>query len=100
MAFAACYTENAVQAIGTNINAGRASIEKNVSELLAAGQVQITFTRHATRLLSPTTAIVHGAFEITSNTPPTQGHMMYTLVREGNDWLIAALQVGAAPPVQ
>ena len=94
--YAAYFTENGVRAIGTNIAVGRANIEKAVSEAFAGG-VQVTFTRHATRLLSPTTAIVHGATEVTSATPPTNGHTIYTLVKEGNEWLIAAVQNGAAP---
>ena len=59
-------------AIGTNIAVGRANIEKAYSEAVGArgGGLQITFTRHATRLLSPTTAIVHGPYEVTSATPP------------------------------
>ena len=98
--YAACYAENGVRAIGTNITVGRANIEKASSEGFAAdGGLEITFTRHATRLLSPTTAIVHGATEVPSATPP-EGHSIYTLVKEGNEWLIAALQTGAAPPVQ
>ncbi len=96
--YTACYTENGVRAIGTNVTVGRANIEKASSETFADGGLQITFTRHATRLLSPTTAIVHGATEIPSNTP--NGHVIFTLVKEGNEWLIAALQFGAAPPEQ
>ncbi len=98
--YAAYYTENAVRALGTDIVVGRANIEKASSEAFADGGLQINFTRHATRLLSPTTAIVHGAFEITSNTPPTKGHQIFALVKEGNDWLIAALQVANALPEQ
>ncbi len=98
-AYAAYFTENGVRALGSTIAAGRANIEKAMSAQFADGGLEITFTRHATRLLSPTTAIVHGAFEGPSNTPP-QGHSIFTLVKEGNEWLIAALQSGAAPPVQ
>ena len=98
MALAASYTEDGVRAIGTNIAAGRANIEKALSEAFAEfGRVEVTFTRHETRLLSPTTAIVHGAYERTSDTPPTKGHVIFTLVKDGNEWLIAALQAGAAP---
>ncbi len=99
-ALAAGYTENAVNAVGTNVVVGRANIEKAMSMVFAAGGPQITFTRHETRLLSPTTAIVHGAVENTNETPPVKGHVIYTLVKEGDEWLIAALQGGAAPPAQ
>ncbi len=99
MAVAASYTENGVRALGTNIAAGRANIEKAAMEAYADGGLQVNFTRHATRLLSPTTAIVHGAFEIPSFTPP-EGHSIFTLVKEGNDWLIAAIQAGRVAPAQ
>ena len=97
MAIAAYYTENAVRALGTNIVVGRANIEKANSEAFADGGPQITYTRHATHLLSPTTAIMHGAYEVTSATPPIKGHRIFTLVKEGAEWLIAANQTGAAP---
>jgi len=99
-AVAASYTENGVRALGTNISTGRANIEKAAMEAYADGGLQVNFTRHATRLLSPTTAIVHGATEIPSNTPPTNGHAIFTLVKDGNAWLIAALQTGTATPEQ
>ena len=94
--YAAAFHADAVHAIGTTVSVGRTTIEKFVSEPFANG-LRLTFTRHATRLLSPTTAIVHGAQEATTATPPTKQHTILTLVKEGNDWLIAALQVGAAP---
>ena len=53
--------------------------------------------RHCSAAVSPTTAIVHGATEVPSVTPP-EGHSIYTLVKEGNDWLIAAMQAGQAAP--
>ena len=98
--YAAAFQEDAVQAFVANVTVGRANIEKAVSEVLADGEPQIAFTHHATRLLSPTTAIVHGAFEITSDTPPMKGHNLYTLVKEGDEWLIAALQIAPALPEQ
>ncbi len=97
-AYAASFREDGVRAIGTNITVGRANIEKAMSE--PGGGIEITFTHHATRLLSPTTALVHGAYEIPSFTPPGSGHAMFTLVKEGNDWLIAAIQAGNAVPEQ
>ncbi len=96
--YAAYFTENGVRAVGTDIAAGRANIEKAISEVFANGGLEITFTRHATRLLSPTTALVHGAYEVTSATPPGKGHSIYTLVKEGDEWLIAAVQAGQAAP--
>lgn len=99
-AVAASYTENGVRAIVSSIAVGRANIEKAAREQYADGGLQVTFTRHATRLLSPTTAIVHGAWEIPSFTPPWKGHQIFTLVKEGNEWLIAAHQAGRALPAQ
>ncbi len=90
MAAATYWTENGVLAFGTTDIVGRANIEKAMSEELADGGPQITFTRHATRLLSPTTAIVHGAHEETR--PPVKEHSIFTLVEERNEWLIAAVQ--------
>ena len=95
---AASFTENAVLAIVTNVSVGRANIESRARNEVGGGGLQITFTRHGTRLLSPTTAIVYGAFEIPSF--GLKGHEIFTLVKEGNEWLIAALQSGATPPVQ
>ena len=58
-----------------------------------ANGLQIEYTHHATRLLSPTTAITHGSQVMTSATPPLKGHQIMTWVKVGNDWVIAALQV-------
>ena len=100
-AAAAYFTENGVRAFGTNVVVGRANIEKSMIESLASGGGgEIMFTRHATRLLSPATAIVHGAWEIPSATSPTNGHNIFTLVKEGNEWLIAANQIAPAAPAQ
>ena len=96
--YLAFYTENAVRALGTNIVVGRANIAQ--ASTFADGGPQITFTRHATRLLSPTTAIVHGAYEITSAPAPATGHQIFTLVKEGDEWLVAAVQVAFASPAQ
>jgi len=94
-AYVAALHQDAVRAIGTNVAVGRPAIEKAVAAALAQGGVPIKFTRHATRLLSPTTAIVHGSTEDAS-TPPQKGHVIFTLVKEGNDWLIAAFQTAIA----
>ena len=94
-AVVASFHENAVRALGTDIVVGRANIEKAAMEAFAQGGVPVKFMHHATQLLSPTTAIVHGGTENASATP-TQGHVIVTLVKEGNDWLVAALQTGQA----
>ena len=96
-AYAASWQENAVRALETDITVGRANIEKVIMEVFAEGPVEVKFSRHAVRLLSPTTAIVHGNTEDPSATPPTKGHVIFTLVKEGNEWLIAGLQRGNAP---
>lgn len=95
-AYVASWDENAVRAIGTNIVIGRPNLEKAATEAYRQGGLPIKFTRHATRLLSPTTALVHGATEDASTNPATKGHTMITLVKKGNEWVVAGLQGGAA----
>jgi uncharacterized protein (TIGR02246 family) len=53
------YQEDAVYAIENNVFIGRADIAAFESTSFANG-MQIEYTHHATRLLSPTTAITHG----------------------------------------
>ncbi len=96
--YLAAFHPNAVRAVGATVVVGRAAIEKAVTAQLAKGSVAIKFTRHATWLASPTTAIVHGMTEDTSVKPATRGHSTFTLVKEGNDWLVAAIQTAPAPP--
>ena len=93
------YHEDVVYAIVNNVFIGRAEIETFESPSFANG-MRIEYTHHATRLLSPTTAISHGSQVMTSATPPVEGHAVHTWVKVGNDWLIAALQVAWAPPQQ
>ena len=91
------YHEDVVYAIVNNVFTGRAGIEAFESPSFANG-MRIEYTHHATRLLSPTTAITHGSQVMTSATPPREGHVINTWVKVGNDWLIAALQVAWGPP--
>ena len=91
------YHEDVVYAIVNNVFIGRADIETFESPSFANG-MRIEYTHHATRLLSPTTAITHGSQVMTSATPPREGHVINTWVKVGNDWLIAALQVAWGPP--
>ena len=93
------YHEDVVYAIVNNVFIGRADIETFESPSFANG-MQIEYTHHSTRLLSPTTAITHGSQVMTSATPQREGHVLNTWVKVGNDWLIAALQVAWAPPQQ
>ena len=93
------YHEDAVYAIVNNVFIGRADIAAFESPSFANG-MRIEYTHHATRLLSPTTAITHGSQVMTSATPQREGHVINTWVKVGNDWLIAALQVAWAPPQQ
>ena len=93
------YHEDVVYAIVNNVFIGRAEIETFESPSFANG-MQIEYTHHATRLLSPTTAITHGSQVMTSATPPVEGHAVHTWVKVGNDWVVAALQVAWAPPGQ
>ena len=93
------YHEDAVYAIVNNVFIGRADIATFESPSFANG-MRIEYTHHATRLLSPTTAISHGSQVMTSATPQREGHVINTWVKVGNDWLIAALQVAWAPPQQ
>ena len=93
------FHEDAVCAIANNVFIGRADIATFESPSFTNG-MQIEYTHHATRLLSPTTAITHGSQVMTSATPPLEGHVVNTWVKVGNDWVIAALQVAWAPPQQ
>ena len=93
------FHEDAVYAIVNNVFIGRADIATFESPSFANG-MRIEYTHHATRLLSPTTAIVHGSQVMTSATPPLEGHAIGTWVKVGNDWVIAALQVAWATPRQ
>ena len=93
------YHEDVVYAIVNNVFIGRADIETFESPSFANG-MQIEYTHHATRLLSPTTAISHGSQVMTSATPPVEGHAVHTWVKVGSDWVVAALQVAWAPPRQ
>ena len=102
--YVAHYHEDAVYAIthplsGNNVHIGRAAIATFERPNFANG-MQIEYTRHATRLLSPTTAITHCSQVMTSATPPMEGHAIFTWVKVGNDWVVAALQVAWAPPRQ
>ena len=91
------YHEDVVYAINNNVFIGRADVATFESPSFTNG-MQIEYTHHATRLLSPTTAITHGRQVMTSATPPLEGHVVNTWVKVGNDWVIAALQVAWAPP--
>jgi uncharacterized protein (TIGR02246 family) len=95
--YMAALQKDAVRAIGTNVAVGRSAIEPAVTAALAAAGTPIKFTRHSTRLLSPTTAIVHGVTADPSTNRQT-GHAIFTLVKEGNDWLIAAFQTASPTP--
>ncbi len=91
------FHEDAVYAIGALVRTGRADIATFESPCFANG-MRIEFTHHATHLLSPTTAIVHRAQVMTSARPPAEGHAIHTLVKDGDNWFIAALQVAWATP--
>ena len=93
------YHEDAVYAIADNVFIGRADIATFESSSFPNG-LQIEYTHHATRLLSPTTAITHGTQVMTSATPPFEGHQISTWVKVGTDWVIAALQVAWFTPPQ
>ena len=102
--YVAIFYEDAVYAIthplsGNNVHIGRADIATFERPFFANG-MQIEYTHHATRLLSPTTAITHGTQVMTSATPPFEGHQISTWVKVGTDWVIAALQVAWFTPPQ
>lgn len=94
-AVAAYFTENAVLAQGTAVIAGRLNIEQAMSVAFADGGMEGSGNR-TIRLLSPTTAIVYGPFE--SDSPSVKGHEIATLQKEGDRWLIAAVQVAIGVP--
>jgi ketosteroid isomerase-like protein len=94
-AVAASYQENAIQAIGSErpmLVVGRANLASAVVEAMP-----ISFTRDAVKLVSPTTAIVHGSYEIRGPVP-SSGQAMLTLVKEGNAWLVAGVQLVVKAP--
>ena len=93
------YHEDVVYAIVNNVFTGRAGIEAFESPSFANG-MQIEYTHHATRLLSPTTAITHGDQLMTSATPPRVGHNITTWLKVDDDWVIAAIQVAWGPSRQ
>lgn len=95
---AASYQENAVRALGTSVTVGRAAIQDTSEERFVTGGIEVIWAQHAVSLLSSTTAIVHGNYEVPNATPPAQGHMMLTFVKEGDDWLIAAVQTAQVQP--
>ena len=102
--YVATFHEDAVYAIthplsGNNVHIGRADIATFERPFFANG-MQIEYTHHATRILSPTTAITHGSQVMISATPPLQGHQIATWVKVGNDWVMAALQVAWFTPPQ
>ena len=72
---------------------GRADIATFESSSFANG-LQIEYTHHATRLLSPTTAISHGSQVVTSATPPVEGHAVYAWVKVGSDPIEPAVEGG------
>ena len=82
----------------THMNFRRARITSDSLASIADFGHHLIKIGFSERLLSPTTVIVHGAVEETSATPPVREHSIFTLVKEGNEWLIAAVQ--SAQPEQ
>ena len=82
-AYAGFWHEDGVLALGANVTIGRANMN------VPGGGLPITFTRHATTVFSLTVAVVHGSHEIEVG---GSGHRTITLVKEGNEWFIAANQ--------
>ena len=84
----------AVLALTTDvIAAGRPEIERVLREVWAQNRASTSFTRHTIRLVSPTMAVAHGNI----STPFVEGHVMITLVKEDDQWLIATLQTATEP---
>ena len=96
-AVAVYLAEDAVVALGTNVVVGRANVEKDRREAWAdAEPSEHLWPRQVIHLLSPTTAIAYGS---TAPTMPA-AHQILTLVKEGNEWLVAAVQTAAPSPEQ
>ena len=93
------YHEDVVYAIVNNVSIGRADVATFESPSFTNG-MQIEYTHHSTRLLSPTTAITHGDQLMTSATPPRVGHNITTWLKVDDDWVIAAIQVAWGTPRQ
>lgn len=86
------YHENGVRVIVTDVVVGRANMD-----VPDGGGTPMTFTRHATTVFSPTVAVTHGSFEIEGG---PSGHSTMTLVKEGNEWFIAAVQYAEVQAAQ
>jgi ketosteroid isomerase-like protein len=98
LAVAASYQENAIHAIGSEVVVGRANLAIAAIQAFAGdNKIPISFTRDAVKLVSSTTAIVHGSYEIRGPIP-SSGQAMLTLVKEGNTWLVAGVQLVVKAP--
>ena len=84
-AAAGFYHENGVR-VGASVTVGRSNTLSAYRESFSDGGLPISFTRHATTLVSPNVAITYGSFEIEG---VETGHVMTTLVKDGNEWFIA-----------
>ena len=86
--FASSWHEDGIRALGPNVTVGRANMD------VPDGGGPVTFTPDATDVFSPTVAVTHGNF---ASEGGASGHMTVTLVKEGNEWFVAAVQTA---PVQ
>jgi uncharacterized protein (TIGR02246 family) len=82
---------------------GRAEIEKNVAQIMATTYKGGKYTTKVdtVRMLTPTVAIVDGAFEISNigGGGRRMGHSTYVLVKDGQQWRIAAVRSMVPTPV-
>ena len=82
---------------------GRAQIEKAVAQIMATTYKGAKYTTKVdtVKTLTPTVAIVDGAFEISNigGTGSRTGHSTYVLVKDADRWRIAAVRSMVPTPV-
>ena len=86
------HTEDAVRArTGSPVAVGHAKIRSAITEQFKDRDPNylISVTIHDIKFLSQDVAIVHGGFKAQIGT----GHFIRTVVKKGNSWKIAAIQI-------
>ena len=82
---------------------GRPAIEKSVAQIMATTYKGATYATkvESVRMITPTVALVDGAFEISNigGGGRRVGHNTYVMVKEGDRWHIAAARSMVPTPV-
>jgi uncharacterized protein (TIGR02246 family) len=86
------------------VSIGRAAIQKDLAEGLSGPFKGSTLTINQGQLKRVTADVYvgEGTYEVVGGSPPegvaTTGHYVNTIVRQGNDWLIASNSANPGPP--